>query len=216
MGILYRILQQSGCNQTGRMCHVYHEYGTNLVGNLTHAGIIPLAAVSRTAADNHFRAMFKSQFLHLVVIHTAGFLVEVVTDGMVEDTGSIHSRTMGQMASVVQIQAHEGVTRLQACQKYRSIGLRSRVGLHIGVLGTEQFAYPFDGQALHFVHHLAASVVPLSRISLGVLVRQPRPHGFHHFVAHEILRCDEFDSFELPLVLFFNQIKYCCVCFHFY
>ena len=160
--------------------------------------------------------MFKSQFLHLVVIHTAGFLVEVVADSMVEDTGSIHRRTMGQMASVVQIQAHEGVTRLQTSQKYRSIGLRSRVRLHVGVLGTEQFAYPFDGQALHFVHHLTASVVSLSRIPLGILVRQPRPHGFHHFVAHEILRRDEFDSFELPLVLFLNQFKYCCVCFHLY
>ena len=52
------------------------------------------------------------------------------------------------------------------------VGLRARVRLHVGVVGAEQFLGTLDGQRLDVVDVLAAAVVALARIALGVLVRQ--------------------------------------------
>ena len=43
--IFYGIVEQSGCDKSGRMRHIYHEDGTYTVGNGTHTGIVPLSAV---------------------------------------------------------------------------------------------------------------------------------------------------------------------------
>jgi len=57
--------------------HIDHEESAYFIGNFAHAGVIPLAAVSATTTDNQFWFVLKSQFLHLVVVYTACFLVRV-------------------------------------------------------------------------------------------------------------------------------------------
>ena len=89
---------------------------------------------------------------------------------------------------------HRGVVRLRA-------GVR----LHVRVLGAEQLLGAIDRQLLDLVHDLAAAVVALSRQSLGVLVRERRPHRLEHGRRHEVLARDQLEPVLLPARLVVDQ-----------
>ncbi len=55
----------------------------------------------------------------------------------------------------------------------------------------------FDRQSFDLVDELATAVVPLSRVSLGVLVRQDAANRFQHRRADEVLRGDQLDAVTL-------------------
>ena len=88
------VVEQSCCDKTSRVSHIDHQQGTHLVGNLAHAGIIPLTAIGTAATDNQFRFVFESQLLHLVIVYTTSFLVEVVADRVIENTRCIDVAAM--------------------------------------------------------------------------------------------------------------------------
>ena len=84
MGILHGVIQETCGYQAGGVSHVYHQQRAYLVGNLAHAGIVPLTAVGGTSTDNQFGLVLQGQLLHFVVVHAASFLVQVVTHWVVE------------------------------------------------------------------------------------------------------------------------------------
>ena len=63
-----------------------------------------------------------------------------------------------------------GVARLQQREVYRKVGLCARVRLYIGMIRAEQLARALACQIFHYVHVLAAAIVALARIALGILV----------------------------------------------
>ena len=63
------------------------------------------------------------------------------------------------------------------------VGLSARVGLHVGVVNSEQVFGALDGQALCYVNELAAAVVAPSRVALGVLVGHHRSLGLQDSAA---------------------------------
>ena len=65
-------------------------------------------------------------------------------------------------------------------EEHRLVGLRAGVGLHVGVLGAEQLLHAVDGQLLGDVDELAAAVVALARVALGVLVGELGALRRHH------------------------------------
>ena len=215
VSIFYRVLQQTGSNQTSGVSHVDHQQGTHLVGNLTHTLVVPFTAVGTATTDNQLGLVLQGQLLHLVVIHTACLLVQVVADGVVDDTRSIDMRTMGEVTTVVEVQTHEGIAWFQHGQQHGCISLGTRVGLYVGILCVEEFADAVDGELLHFVHHLATTIVTVARITLGILVGKVRSHGFHHLVTHEILTGNQLNAFQLALMLFLDQLEDCVVSVHF-
>ena len=101
-------------------------------------------------------------------------------------------------------------------QQHCSISLCTRVWLHVSILGTEQFANAVDGQLLNLVHYLATAIVAMTGITLGILVGQIAAHSFHYLIADEILRSNQFDTFQLTLMLFLNELKNGVVSFHYY
>ena len=123
VGILQWVVEQSGCNETGWVSHINHQEGAHLVGNLAHAGVIPLTAVGATATDNQLRLVLQRQLLHLVVIHTARLLVQVVTDRVVEDARSVDVATMREVTAVVEVQSHKSIAWLQYGEQNGCVGL---------------------------------------------------------------------------------------------
>ena len=77
------------------------------------------------------------------------------------------------------------------------VGLRSGVGLYVGVLGAKEFLGALSRQLFHHVGKLAAAVVALAGIALGILVGEDRTHGFEHGFADKIFRGDQFQAFVL-------------------
>ena len=123
-------------------------------------------------------------------------------------------RAMREVTAVVEVHTHEGVARLQDGQQNGSIGLCARVRLHVGIFGSEQFADAVDGQLLHLVNHLAAAIIAMAGVALGILVGQIRAHGLHHLVAHKVLTGNQLHAFQLALMLFLNQLEDFVVSFH--
>ena len=83
----------------------------------------------------------------------------------------------------------------------RQIGVGAGMRLHVGVLGRKQLLGTIDGQPLDFVDELAAAVVPLPRIALGVFVGQHAADRLEHGRADEVLGCDQLDAVTLARLL---------------
>ena len=76
---------------------------------------------------------------------------------------------MRQVATVGQAHTEDGIVRLQQREKYRGVGLRTRVRLYVGIIGVEQFLYALQREGLSDIDVLAASTDPWACITLGLV-----------------------------------------------
>jgi hypothetical protein len=119
------------------------------------------------------------QALHGVVVD--GFVgVQPVADHLEPLAAHVQRHAVGQVAAFGQAHAHDGVAGLQQAEEHRLVGLRARVGLHVGVPAPNSCFSAVDGQLLDHVDVLAAAVVALAGVALGVLVGQLRALRGHH------------------------------------
>ena len=163
------------------------------------------AGVGRSADHDDLRPVLLRQRLHLPEVDALGGAVQAVVDDPVELAGEVERHPVRQVAAGVEVQAEDGVPRLQHGHVRGHVGLAARVRLDVGRLGAEELLRPLDGQGLHLVHHLAAAVVALAGVPLGVLVGQGRADGLHDRGADEVLRGDELEPFLLALGLLPDQ-----------
>jgi len=76
-----------------------------------------------------------------------------------------------------------------------------RVRLHVRVLRAEQLLRTVARKILDLVDDLAAAVVALAGIALGVLVRRHRADRLEHARPREVLRRHQLDLAALPVEL---------------
>ena len=105
------------------------------------------------------------------------------------------------MAAVVEREPEHAVARREDGEVDRHVRLRTGVRLHVRVLGAEERLRPVAREVLDHVDDLAAAVVALAGVALGVLVRRRRPDGLEHGRPGEVLGCDQLDLSALPLEL---------------
>ena len=98
---------------------------------------------------------------------------------------------MGQVAAAVEVHAHEHVAGLAQREIDGDVGLAAGVRLHVGVLRAEELAGPAARDVLDHVDVLAAAVVALAGITLGVLVGQPAADCLHDGGRGEVLTGDK-------------------------
>ena len=108
------------------------------------------------------------------------------------------------MAAVSQVHAEHRVAGLDKRKINRHVGLRARVRLYVGVLRAEELFRPLNGQIFHLVHALAAAIVALAGITLGVFIGENRSHGRHDSRRDQILRGDQFNISSLAGQLFLH------------
>ena len=113
-----------------------------------------------------------------------------------------------------QVEPHEGIARLHAGEEYRHVGLCARVGLHIGVVGHKELAGPFACDILHHVHALAAAVIAVSGVALGIFVGQHAAHRFHYCGADKVFGSNQFNFIALASEFFTDSrsnfgVTYC-------
>ena len=114
---------------------------------------------------------------------------------------------MAEVAAVRQREAHDRVAGLQQRVVDGGVRLRARVRLHVGVLGAEQRLGAVDRELLDHVDVLAAAVVALARIALGVLVRQHAALALEDRLGHEVLRRDHLQRPLLALELVADRLR---------
>ena len=101
------------------------------------------------------------------------------------------------MAALGQAHAQHRVAQLDERLVRAQVRVRAAMGLHVGEVRAEQLAGALAREILHEVDLLAAAVVALAGIALGVLVREHAAHGFHDGGRREVLRSDELDGVAL-------------------
>jgi len=149
--------------------------------------------------------VLERQALDFVVIDQA-LLVHTVLDGIEDLARGIDLGTVGQVAAVGQAHAQDGVTRLQQGEVHGLVGLRAAVRLDVGVIGAKQLLQAVNGQLFGDIHVLAATVVALARVALGVLVGQLAALRFHHQRAGVVLAGNQLDMVFLTLALIGNGL----------
>jgi hypothetical protein len=133
----------------------------------------------------------------LVVVDGLGVAADLVADDAVELAGEVELVAVGEVAAVGEVEAEDGVARGQQRHVGGGVGLRAGVRLHVGVLGAEELLGAVAGQVLDDVGELAAAVVALAGIALGVLVGEDGAGGLEHGAADEVLRGDHLQAFVL-------------------
>jgi hypothetical protein len=192
---------QSGRDQPGEVRHVDDEVGTDGVGDLPEAREVELAGVGRPAGQNHLRAAPMRELLDLVHVDQARLPVDVVRDDVVQPPREVELHPVREVAAVRQLEPHHRVARRQQRHVGRRVRLRSGVRLHVGVVGAEQLAGPVDRELLDDVDALAAAVIALPRIALGVLVGEHGSLGLEDGRRNEVFGGDHLERALLALEL---------------
>ena len=74
------------------------------------------------------------------------------------------------MSAVIQVHAHNSITRFQHCDKYRHVCLRAGMRLYVCIITAKQFFRSLDRDGLYNIDTLASAIVTFSRISLRIFV----------------------------------------------
>ena len=141
--------------------------------------------------------MLLGQALHLGHVDPVVLFADLVRDDVVQAAGEVDLHAVREVPAVGQVQAHDGVARTDQGVHHGGVGLRAGVRLDVGVLGAEQGLDPVDRELLDHVDVLAAAVVALARVALGVLVGQHRTLRLHDGPGGVVLRGDHFQAVPL-------------------
>ena len=192
---------QPGRDQPGEVRHVHHQVRAHRIGDPAELGEVQLPGVRGPAGNDQLRFVLQGQALHLGHVDPVVLFADLVRDHVVQPAGEVDLHAVGQVPAVGQVQAHDRVARLDQRVHHRGVRLRTGVRLHVRELGAEQGLDPVDRQLLDHVNVLAAAVVPLARVPLGVLVRQHRTLRLHHRRGRVVLRGDHLQTGALAAQL---------------
>ena len=142
---------------------------------------------------------------HDVVVDPAGGGVDAVVYRLPDHATVIHRGAVRQVAAVRQRHAHQLSAGRQHGHERGEVGLRTRVRLHVGVIGAEELLEAIDGELLDLVDDLAPAVVPPAGVPLGVLVGERRAHGIDDRPAREVLAGDQLQTVLLPAQLLVDR-----------
>ena len=193
----HRRRMRAASNQPGEVRHVDEVERADFIGDLAHARKIDDARISAAAADDQLRMFSLRDLFQIVVVDGLGFFGDAVRNDLVRLAGKIQGMPVRQMTAMRQIQAENGVARLQDRGIRFHVGLRSGMRLHVGVFGAEQLLRAVARQVLDNVGELAAAVIAFAGISLGILVREDGARGFEHGFADEVFRGNQFQALVL-------------------
>ncbi len=186
-------------DEPGEVRHVDDEKCADFVGDLAHAGKVEGARIGAAASDDHLRLFALGNLFELVVVDDFRILAHAVADDAVELAGKIQLVAVGQVAAHGQVEAENGVARLDDRHVRGGVGLGAGVRLHVGVFGAEELFGAIARQRFDNIGILAAAVVALARIALGIFVGEDRARGFKHRLADKVLRGDHLQAFVLAV-----------------
>ena len=141
-----------------------------------------------------------SEALHRVVVDLLGGR-EAVAHDLEPLAAHVERHAVREVAAFGQAHAHDRVAGLDEAEEHRLIRLRAGVGLDVGELRAEELLAAVDRELLGDVDELAAAVVALAGIALGVLVGELAALRRHDRRRRVVLRRDELDVLFLAAVL---------------
>ncbi len=201
VGVGHRARVQAGGDEAGEVGHVDDEEGADRVCDLAEAGEVELTRVRRPAREQHLRPALLGDGRHGVHVDEARLAVDLVRRDVVQPPGEVDLHAVREVPAVRQGEAHQRVARLHERVERGGVRLCAGVRLDVGVLGPEELLRAVDRELLDDVDVLAAAVVALARVSLGVLVGQDGALRLQDGLGHEVLRRDHLQRALLALEL---------------
>ncbi len=198
---------QANRDEAGNVRHVHDHRRADRFGDGGDAREVDDARVGAGAHHDHLRRVLMREPLEFLVVNPLVVLADAVGDDRVELAGEVQRMAVREMTAMGEVHAEHGVAGIHDGEVHRHVGLCARVRLHVGVVGAEQRLGARNGQRLGDVHELAAAVVALAGVALGVLVGQHRARRLENRAAHEVLRRDQLEPFVLPLLLVANGLR---------
>ena len=123
--------------------------------------------------------------------------VDAVRRHLVEPATEVDLHAVRQVAAVRELEAEDAVALPDERVHRGRVGLGAGVRLDVRVGRAVQRLGPLAGEVLGDVDVLAAAVVPLARVALGVLVRQHAPLGGQDGARGEVLARDHLERAAL-------------------
>ena len=201
VGVRHRARMDAGRDQAGDVRHVGDHGAPTRSADLADALEVDDARIGAGADHDHLRLVLVRQPLELVVVDPLVVLAHAVGHDRVELAGEVERVAVREVAAVREVHAEHGVARLEQREVDGHVRLRAGVRLHVGVSAPNSSFARRNGQRLGDVDELAAAVVALARIALGVLVGQHRSGRLEHGLADEVLGGDELEAAVLPVTL---------------
>ena len=182
--------------------HVHHEQRVVRAGDLGKPLEVDDARVGAGARDDELRPDLPRLDLERAVVDALVLRCDAVGVDLVPASREVDRRAVGQVAAVGQAHAKDPVTVVEHRKVRGHVRLRARVRLDVDVLGTrEQGDRALLRERLDDVDELAAPVVALPGLTLGVLVREPGALGLEHRRGDVVLARDQLDLPGLPVTL---------------
>ena len=106
------------------MRHVHHKIRANFFGNFRKTLKVNAQCECRCARNDEFGFGFARECFHRVIIDVL-VGIQTIRDHIEPFARLVEFHAVGQMTAFSQTHAHNGVPRLQDCEKYALIGLRA-------------------------------------------------------------------------------------------
>ena len=180
-------------DQPGKMRHVDHQIGADLVGDRAKPGEIDDPRIGAAAGDDQLWPMRLGQPLDLVEIDARVLAAHAISDRIEPFARQVGPRAVRQVAAGGKRHAEDRVARAQQRQEDGLVGLRARMRLDIGKSAAEEPLGAIDRQLLGDIDKLAAAVIAPPRIALGVFIGQHRALRLEHRARDDVLAGDQLD-----------------------
>ena len=193
-------------DEAGIVGHVDHEDRTDFGCDFRELGVVDFTRVGGGTGDDHFGFVFAGEFGDLVVVDLVIVFTHAVGHGIIEGSREVQFHAVSQVTAVCEVHGEEGVAWFQHGEVDGHVGLRTGVGLDVGVFGSEEAAGAIAGEVFDDVNVFASAIVTATGESFGVFVREDRAGRFHNGGAGVIFRGDQLQAILLALGFRLNTL----------
>ncbi|KAF5045747.1 hypothetical protein DSECCO2_478110 [anaerobic digester metagenome] len=197
----------SGRAESGDVGDVGHAPRADGIGDFLEGFEVDLARVGARAADDHLRFHCPCQVLDRRVVERLALVIDAVVEDGVPAPGDVDRRAVGEVAALGEALAHDPVLVAEVGEVDRLVCLAPRMGLDVRVLGAEEFAEPVARQVLHDVMELAAAVIALAGVSLGIFIGHDGTHRLENRLTDDVLGGDQFQPIDLTQAFFLDDAR---------
>ena len=197
IGIRNRALVLPACDKTCNVRHIDHQHSAVAMSNFGQLFKIDSTGIGGGTGHKHLGAHLGNLLGKAGVVNAAIFGRDAIGNEIIVFAAHIDRGTVGQVPALGKIHAHDGIAQIQQRKIDGQVGLCAGVGLHVCILGTKQLAGTVNGNLLDLIHKLAAAVIAVTGITLGIFVGQYAAHSGHNGGGNNIFAGDQLNVLAL-------------------
>ena len=192
IGKRHRARVETSGHKAREVRHIDPQLRANFIGDRAEGFKVEVTRVCRPPCNDHVRVRLEGLRAHTIHVDAAGLGIDLVGRDVVELARKVDLHAVGEVPAVREGKPHKGVASTCESMHHSRVCGRTRVGLHVRVVSTEKGLRTLNCQVFRDVHELAATVVALARVALGVFVRENRPLGLKNRPRNKVLARDHF------------------------